>query len=316
VIPALADAGYHVLAPDLRGYGRTTGWDEGDVAIFPHARSGAGLRRAAFPPSHQGQSRGGPRLRLAARRVLRAHASRCVPLGGADERAVRRPAGEAVDPRIHDQLAALGRKHYQWYYSTPEADADMRRCPQGIHAFLRAYYHMRARIGRTNKPYPLASWSAAELAKLPTYYVMRLGRTWRRPWHRIRQRARLPGSPMKSSRSMPTRSDNGFQGGLNWYRCTTSAEHSAPLRALAGRTIDVPSMYIAGASDWGIYQKPGRLRAHAVRRLHAHVGLPPRARRRPLGAAGAIGAHQRAAARILGSGSQLVFTYVKNELRP
>ena len=34
VIPALADAGYHVLAPDLRGYGRTTGWDESDVASF------------------------------------------------------------------------------------------------------------------------------------------------------------------------------------------------------------------------------------------------------------------------------------------
>ena len=23
----LADAGYHVIAPDQRGYGRTTGWD-------------------------------------------------------------------------------------------------------------------------------------------------------------------------------------------------------------------------------------------------------------------------------------------------
>ena len=26
---------------------------------------------------------------------------------------------------------------------------------------------------------------------------------------------------------------------------------------LAGRTIDVPSLFIAGAADWGIYQKPG-----------------------------------------------------------
>ena len=63
---------------------------------------------------------------------------------------------------------------------------------------------------------------------------------------------------------------NGFQGGLNWYRCTTSAEHSAPLRALAGRTIDVPSMYIAGASDWGIYQKPGdfeRMQSAACTRM-------------------------------------------------
>src|SRR4051794_6523979 len=26
VMPALADSGFHAVAPDLRGYGRTTGW--------------------------------------------------------------------------------------------------------------------------------------------------------------------------------------------------------------------------------------------------------------------------------------------------
>src|SRR5690349_21911346 len=37
VMPYLADAGYHVIAPDQRGYGRTTGWDanyDGDLASF------------------------------------------------------------------------------------------------------------------------------------------------------------------------------------------------------------------------------------------------------------------------------------------
>ena len=37
VMPALADAGYHVIAPDQRGYGRTTGWSaeyDGDLAPF------------------------------------------------------------------------------------------------------------------------------------------------------------------------------------------------------------------------------------------------------------------------------------------
>ena len=29
LMPLLADAGFHVVAPDLRGYGRTTGWDTG-----------------------------------------------------------------------------------------------------------------------------------------------------------------------------------------------------------------------------------------------------------------------------------------------
>jgi alpha/beta hydrolase fold len=39
VMPPLAAAGFHVLAPDMRGYGRTTGWDDsydGDVFSFRH----------------------------------------------------------------------------------------------------------------------------------------------------------------------------------------------------------------------------------------------------------------------------------------
>ena len=37
VMPRLAAAGFHAVAPDLRGYGRTTGWDpdyDGDLASF------------------------------------------------------------------------------------------------------------------------------------------------------------------------------------------------------------------------------------------------------------------------------------------
>jgi pimeloyl-ACP methyl ester carboxylesterase len=49
----------------------------------------------------------------------------------------------------------------------------------------------------------------------------------------------------------------GFQGALQWYRCATGPEFIAELMKLSGRTIDVPSMFIAGAADWGTYQKPG-----------------------------------------------------------
>src|SRR5579862_2125387 len=37
VMPRLAAAGYHVIAPDQRGFGRTTGWDanyDGDLSSF------------------------------------------------------------------------------------------------------------------------------------------------------------------------------------------------------------------------------------------------------------------------------------------
>jgi len=50
---------------------------------------------------------------------------------------------------------------------------------------------------------------------------------------------------------------NGFQGGLQWYRCNTSPKLQADMQIFSGRTIDVPSCFIAGKSDWGIYQRPG-----------------------------------------------------------
>jgi pimeloyl-ACP methyl ester carboxylesterase len=78
-----------------------------------------------------------------------------IPFGTADG-----PQAAAIKPgrTIHDDLAALDppRKHYHWYYSTRPADGDMRRCPQGLHAFLRAYYHHKSADWKANRPHKLA----------------------------------------------------------------------------------------------------------------------------------------------------------------
>jgi pimeloyl-ACP methyl ester carboxylesterase len=63
---------------------------------------------------------------------------------------------------------------------------------------------------------------------------------------------------------------NGFQGGLQWYRCRTSERLAAELQVFAGRTIDVPALFIAGRQDWGVYQKPGdfeRMQSSACTRM-------------------------------------------------
>jgi pimeloyl-ACP methyl ester carboxylesterase len=54
-------------------------------------------------------------------------------------------------------------------------------------------------------------------------------------------------------------SRTGFQGGLDEYRCNFELNQSAELRLYSGRTIDVPAIFIGGASDWGVYQTPGAL---------------------------------------------------------
>lgn len=48
-----------------------------------------------------------------------------------------------------------------------------------------------------------------------------------------------------------------FQGGLNGYRMGGTTIGRAEVELYAGKTIDQPSMFISGSSDWGTYQSPG-----------------------------------------------------------
>ena len=63
-------------------------------------------------------------------------------------------------------LASLDppRKYYQWYYSGREANDDMWHAPQGLAAFLRAYYHVKSADWPDNHPHPLMAVSACAMA--------------------------------------------------------------------------------------------------------------------------------------------------------
>jgi pimeloyl-ACP methyl ester carboxylesterase len=169
---------------------------------------------------------------------------------------------------IHAALAALDRprKHYQWYYSSRPANGDMVACLQGVNDFLRAYYHQKSADWVGNKPFLLASWSADELAKMPTYYIMDQGQNMAETVAaEMPSEGEVEGCAWLTNKELAVYAGEfartGFQGGLQWYRCRTSGIFNADLELFAGRTIDVPSRFIAGASDWGIYQTPGALAA-------------------------------------------------------
>src|ERR1700741_1549012 len=194
VMPALAHAGYHVIAPDQRGYGRTTGWSadyDGDLAPFRFTnlvRDAIGLVSAFCYKSVDaviGHDFGSPVAAWCALLrpdVFRAVAMMSAPFGGPPRLpfdTVDKQASPRHEDPVHRGLASLPRprKHYQWYYSTREANGDMINARQGLHDFLRAYYHHKSADWKGNRPYPLHSWSTEELAKLPTYYVMDLDKT-------------------------------------------------------------------------------------------------------------------------------------------
>src|SRR5262249_6663282 len=154
-------------------------------------------------------------------------------LGAAD-------ATKRVGSDIHQELAKLDRprKHYQWYYSTRAANADMHDCPQGVHAFLRAYYHYKSADWPDNTPFRLAAWSAAGLGRRPPYNI--------RNRHEDMAATVAPHMPPQeqiaacrwlTERELAIYSGEfartGFQGGLQWYRCRTQGVDAAELEVFS-----------------------------------------------------------------------------------
>lgn len=278
VMPAIADAGYHVVAPDQRGYGWTTGWDgdyDGDVESFrllnlvrDALRLVAKLDRRSVVAvvGHDFGSPVAACCALARPDVFRSVVLMSAPFPGPPEWPSAAVPEAPLTRDVHADLAALSppRKHYQWYYSTRAANDDMWHCPQGVHDFLRAYYHMKSADWAQNEPFPLEAWRADELAKLPNYYIMELDKDMAATVAPEMPSAEaIAACPWLSEDELRVYSSTfartGFQGGLQWYRCTTEGRNATELGLFAGRAIDVPCCFVAGRSDWGIHQKPGDL---------------------------------------------------------
>ena len=187
IMGPLAAAGYHVFAPDVRGYGRTT---PAPVAYTDDLRpygslnkikdalslvSAMGYPSVAAVIGHDAGSPLAGWCACARPDVFKAVAMMSAPFGGPPTLPFNtangpRPAAPAPDT-IYDDLAKLSppRKHYQRYYQTREANENMWHAKQGLHDFIRAYYHMKSADWKQNHPTQLAARTAAEWGKLPRY---------------------------------------------------------------------------------------------------------------------------------------------------
>ncbi len=291
VMTPLAQAGYHIIAPDVRGYGRTTGWDaayEADPVPFRSLNLVRDALALVFALGHRtvdgviGHDAGAPIAAwcaLARPDVFRSAAIMSAPFPGPPglpfdvehtQPTVRPPGVNSVE--VDRALGALDppRKHYLRWYTTPGANADMMEAAQGLSDFIRAYYHYKSADWVGNRPHRLASAAPAELAKMPTYYIME----------------RALGMAATVAPFMPTPVEiadcrwltdlelavyaeeygrTGFQGGLQTYMRTLNPAADPEPLTFAGRTIDVPACFISGASDWGTWQGPGAIEAMAER---------------------------------------------------
>ncbi|MEM6499677.1 MAG: alpha/beta hydrolase [Pseudomonadota bacterium] len=289
IMPALAAAGYHVLAPDQRGSGRTSGskisYDDelapyrmlnlvGDIVALVRA---FGLTSVHGIVGHDFGASVAAWCAVTRPDLFQSLALMSAPFGGVPafpfNTAVDACPIPLADTMVND-LAALARprKHYQWYYSTRSAASDMGQPSQGLHAFLRAYFHHKSADWHENCPQQLAGWRAEELVRMPTYYIMDLDETMPQTVaHEMPDSATIAANSWLSEDELTVYASEyartGFQGSLNWYRCRTTGRFDGELRLFDHRTIDIPSYFIAGASDWGVHQSPGafdRMRTDAL----------------------------------------------------
>jgi pimeloyl-ACP methyl ester carboxylesterase len=284
VMVPLAAAGYHVIAPDQRGYGRTTGWDDSYDAdpdafrTLNMVRDAMGLvlalghRSVAAVVGHDAGSPVASWCALIRPDMFRAMVLMSSPFAGAPSLPFNTANGAAPprpapnDDELDAELAALPRprKYYQNYQRTPGANDDMLHAPQGLHAFFRAYYHYKSADWTGNKPHPLKARTAEELAQIPTYYVMDKDKGMAETVAAV-----MPSAAEIAQCKWLTEAEvevyateygrTGFNGALQGYRVRRGSDPKslAELRTFSGRTIDVPSCFIAGKSDWGVYQTPG-----------------------------------------------------------
>jgi pimeloyl-ACP methyl ester carboxylesterase len=297
VMLPLAQAGYHVIAPDQRGYGRTTGWDDSYDAdpdqfrILNMVRDAVGLvyalgyRQVAMIVGHDAGAPVASWSALVRPDVFRSitvmsspfEGPPAMPFNTANGAQPPRPA--ITDDELDAELAKLNppRKYYQNYQRNPGANDDMLHAPQGLHAFFRAYYHYKSADWKGNNPHPLKARTAEEMAQIPTYYVMEKDKGMAATVAPF-----MPSAAEIAACKWLTEADvevyaseyarTQFTGALQGYRVRRGSDpkSQAEMRTFSGRSIDVPFQFVGGKSDWGTYQTPGavdRMRTTATTRM-------------------------------------------------
>ena len=225
-IPVLADAGYHVVAPDQRGYGRSSRPDAIEDYDIVHLNDDLlgilddlGHERAVFV-GHDWGSMVVAALSVRAPDRVAGAVYMSVPFMPRNER----PPTEAMRFLLGDAF------FYMLYFQEPGvADADlgadaattMRRMLAGLGSGERSPDAMAAMfandgrgfVERLPEPEGLPAWlTQAEL----DHYVAEFSRT-------------------------------GFTGGINWYRNLDRNWHLTP--ELDGAKVTVPARLVAGADD-------------------------------------------------------------------
>lgn len=293
VLPRLAAQGYHAVAYDMRGFGRTFSQRPlSDESFRPinllldamALTSALGYKSVSCVVGHDSGAVtatlcGISRPDIFKSVVLMSHPLKgpmSLPLGTSPS------YGDAVPPTslsgsgrttadIHTALAELQppRKHYQRYYCSPTANSDMSNTEgDSLRTFLRGYFHLKSADWKGNAPTRLTSYTADELAKMPGYYIMPLGRSMPETvaddmacedTAEVQRQAERWLNEEELSYYTEEWCRTTFRGGLNWYRLVADVSLLSDFFVWSRLKLSVPTSFVSGKQDWGSFQDPGAL---------------------------------------------------------
>lgn len=291
VLPRLAVEGYHAVAYDMRGFGRTFSKRQlsnesfRPVNLLLDAMALTSALGYTFVSCIVGHDFGAVTATLCG--ISRPDVFKSVvlmshPVKGPMNLPYRTSpsygdipplskSGNTVD--IHTALAELKppRQHYQRYFCSPTANSEM-SSPTGneLHTFLRGYFHLKSADWKGNHPARLNSYTASELAKMPGYYIMPLGRTMRETIADAMKSEDIINAQRQAERWLSDEElsyytaewgRTTFRGGLNWYHLVSDVNLLADFFVWSRLKLPVPTSFMAGKQDWGSFQDAGALEA-------------------------------------------------------
>ena len=289
VLPLLSVQGYHAVAFDQRGYGRTFSRRKLAAESFRPLNlikdavtlvNALGYTSVSCVVGHDFGAVTASLCALARPDMFKSLVLMSHPTKGPPQSPLSTAPSygspSAAPPPSEDMEKALAnlpcpRKHYKWYYCTAPSNKEM-TYPTGndLHTFLRGYFHLKSADWNGNDPHRLKGWIASELALMPRYYIMDLEDNMRQAVARDMAKEDPQVVASRWSRWLPDNdlaiyvhewARTSFQGGLNWYRIQTQPEIASDVQAWSGAKVSVPTVFVSGKQDWGTWQEPGAVEA-------------------------------------------------------
>lgn len=286
----LSKQGYRVVAPDQRGYGRSTtrrvAYSDDtrpfsvlnlveDVKAFTHA---LGYDHVAAVVGHDAGSIVAGFCTWLYPETFRSVVMMSAPF------TTQLPGSAISTKRVQEWKSYLQqlnepRKYYMDYFCSSAANGDMFGEPpkepltreedgKMLKEFLRGYFYVKAADWSVNDPHPISDYQLLH-QRVPSYYIMPLQATMPHTINSLTQDYTVDISRWLSDPELDFYvaefGRTGFQGGLNWYRMFFQANETLDDLELkcsnaAGSMqaqFKVPARFIAGTKDWGTWQTPG-----------------------------------------------------------